>query len=442
MFVDTAKITVKAGKGGNGSVAFRREKYIPMGGPAGGDGGDGGSVIIIADEGLRTLMDFRYKRHYHAENGEDGRGKNQYGADGKDLYLKVPVGTLIKDVETGIVLADLKTRGQEYIAARGGRGGKGNVKFKSSIRRTPRFAQPGTKGEEREIVLELKLIADVGLVGFPNVGKSTILASVTSAKPKIANYHFTTLKPNLGVVSIGEGHSYVLADIPGLIEGASKGAGLGLDFLRHVERTRLLLHVLDASGQEGRDPVEDFYKINDELKQYSDKLNTKEQIIVLNKMDIPEAIDNAERIKKEFSDKYEIITVSAATGQGLDFLKKRAYERLLQIEEEIEFVDEKAVESLLDKKERDTIIVTKEDDYYSAEGDFLERLVASTNFDDFESFSNFQKVLTAGMKTIMMPEITPGMLRGRITFINFVLLFAPKSSAASKTALSILLKAV
>lgn len=393
MFVDTAKITVKAGKGGNGSVAFRREKYIPMGGPAGGDGGDGGSVIIIADEGLRTLMDFRYKRHYHAENGEDGRGKNQYGADGKDLYLKVPVGTLIKDVETGIVLADLKTRGQEYIAARGGRGGKGNVKFKSSIRRTPRFAQPGTKGEEREIVLELKLIADVGLVGFPNVGKSTILASVTSAKPKIANYHFTTLKPNLGVVSIGEGHSYVLADIPGLIEGASKGAGLGLDFLRHVERTRLLLHVLDASGQEGRDPVEDFYKINDELKQYSDKLNTKEQIIVLNKMDIPEAIDNAERIKKEFSDKYEIITVSAATGQGLDFLKKRTYERLLQIEEEIEFVDEKAVESLLDKKERDTIIVTKEDDYYSAEGDFLERLVASTNFDDFESFSNFQKVL-------------------------------------------------
>lgn len=393
MFVDTAKITVKAGKGGNGSVAFRREKYIPMGGPAGGDGGDGGSVIIIADEGLRTLMDFRYKRHYHAENGEDGRGKNQYGADGKDLYLKVPVGTLIKDVETGIVLADLKTRGQEYIAARGGRGGKGNVKFKSSIRRTPHFAQPGTKGEEREIVLELKLIADVGLVGFPNVGKSTILASVTSAKPKIANYHFTTLKPNLGVVSIGEGHSYVLADIPGLIEGASEGAGLGLDFLRHVERTRLLLHVLDASGQEGRDPVEDFYKINDELKQYSDKLNTKEQIIVLNKMDIPEAIDNAERIKKEFSDKYEIITVSAATGQGLDFLKKRAYERLLQIEEEIEFVDEKAVESLLDKKERDTIIVTKEDDYYSAEGDFLERLVASTNFDDFESFSNFQKVL-------------------------------------------------
>ncbi|HRC79757.1 MAG TPA: GTPase ObgE [Sedimentibacter sp.] len=393
MFVDIAKITVKAGKGGNGSVAFRREKYIPMGGPDGGDGGDGGSVILVADEGLRTLMDFRYKKHYQAENGEDGRGKKQYGADGKDLYVKVPVGTLIKDEETGIVLADLKTHGQEYVAARGGRGGKGNVKFKSSIRRTPRFAQPGTKGEERVIVLELKLLADVGLVGFPNVGKSTILASITSAKPKIANYHFTTLKPNLGVVSIEEGHSYVLADIPGLIEGASEGAGLGLDFLRHVERTRLLLHVLDASGHEGRDPVEDFYKINEELKQYSGKLSEKEQILVLNKMDLPGAMDNAERIIKEFSDEYEIIQVSAATGQGLDLLKKRAYERLLQIEEEIEFVDENVVENLLDKKERDTIVVRKEDDYYLAEGDFLERLVASTNFDDFESFSNFQKVL-------------------------------------------------
>lgn len=393
MFVDIAKITVKAGKGGNGSVAFRREKYIPMGGPDGGDGGDGGSVILVADEGLRTLMDFRYKKHYQAENGEDGRGKKQYGADGKDLYVKVPVGTLIKDEETGIVLADLKTHGQEYVAARGGRGGKGNVKFKSSIRRAPRFAQPGTKGEERVIVLELKLLADVGLVGFPNVGKSTILASITSAKPKIANYHFTTLKPNLGVVSIEEGHSYVLADIPGLIEGASEGAGLGLDFLRHVERTRLLLHVLDASGHEGRDPVEDFYKINEELKQYSGKLSEKEQILVLNKMDLPGAMDNAERIIKEFSDEYEIIQVSAATGQGLDLLKKRAYERLLQIEEEIEFVDENVVENLLDKKERDTIVVRKEDDYYLAEGDFLERLVASTNFDDFESFSNFQKVL-------------------------------------------------
>lgn len=393
MFVDIAKISIKAGKGGDGSIAFRREKYIPMGGPAGGDGGSGGSVIIAADEGLRTLMDFRYKKHYQAENGEDGRGKKQYGADGKDLYLRVPRGTLIKDEETGIVLADLKNKGQVYLAARGGHGGKGNVKFKSSTRRSPRFAQPGGKGDERKIVLELKLIADVGLAGFPNVGKSTILASVTSAKPKIANYHFTTLKPNLGVVRIGEGNSYVMADIPGLIEGASEGAGLGLDFLRHVERTKLLLHVLDASGQEGRDPVEDFYKINEELKKYSEKLSGKQQIIVLNKMDLPEASSNIEKIEKEFSDKYEIIQVSAATGRGLDLLKKRAYERLLQIEEEIGFVDEDMVESFLNKKERDTIDVRKEDDYFSAGGDFLERLVASTNFDDYESFSNFQKVL-------------------------------------------------
>ncbi len=393
MFIDIAKISVKAGKGGNGSVAFRREKYVPMGGPDGGDGGDGGSIILEADEGLRTLMDFRYKRHYQAENGEDGRGKKQYGSDGKDLVLRVPTGTLVKDEETNIILADLKTHGQQFVVARGGRGGKGNTRFKNSIRRTPRFAEPGTKGDDREIILELKLLADVGLVGFPNVGKSTILATITSAKPKIANYHFTTLKPNLGVVSIGEGHSYVLADIPGLIEGASEGAGLGLEFLRHVERTRLLLHVIDASGQEDRDPVEDFYKINEELKQYSDKLTDKSQIIVLNKIDLPEAQENLERIKKEFSDKYEIIEVSAATGDGLDLLKKRAYERLTQIEEEIDFVDEQEVESFYDRKERDTIIVTKEEDYYLAEGDFLERLVDSTNFDDFESFSNFQKVL-------------------------------------------------
>jgi|CZCB01.1.fsa_nt_gi GTP-binding protein len=393
MFVDIAKISVKGGKGGNGSIAFRREKYVPMGGPAGGDGGDGGSVILVADEGLRTLMDFKYKRHYSAENGEDGRGKKQYGAKGKDLYLKVPVGTLVKDEETGIVLYDLREHGEEFVVAKGGRGGKGNVKFKSSIRRSPKFAQPGTKGEERKIILELKLLADVGLVGFPNVGKSTILASVTSAKPKIANYHFTTLKPNLGVVRIGEGHSYVIADIPGLIEGASEGAGLGLEFLRHVERTKLLLHVIDASGQEGRDPVEDFYKINDELKQYSEKLWEKEQIIVLNKLDLPDALENVEKIKKELSDKYEIIQVSAATGQGLDELKKRAYERLIQIEDEVEFVDEEAVARLIDKKERDTIVVTKEDGYFLAEGEFLERLVDSTNFNDYESISNFQKVL-------------------------------------------------
>lgn len=393
MFVDIAKVSVKAGKGGNGSVAFRREKYIAMGGPDGGDGGDGGSIILVADEGLRTLMDFRYKRRYQAENGQDGRGKKQYGSDGKDLILKVPIGTLVKDEETGIVLTDLKDHGQRFVVARGGHGGKGNVKFANSIRRTPRFAEPGTKGESRDVTLELKLLADVGLVGFPNVGKSTILASVTSAKPKIANYHFTTLKPNLGVVSIGEGHSYVMADIPGLIEGASEGAGLGLEFLRHVERTKLLLHVIDASGQEGRDPINDFYKINEELQQYSEKLSEKEQIIVLNKTDLPQIQENVERIKKELGDNYEIIEVSAATNHGLDLLKKRAYERLQHIEDEIQFVNEEEVESFIDRKARDTIAVSQQDGYYLADGDFLERLVASTNFDDFESFSNFQKVL-------------------------------------------------
>lgn len=393
MFIDIANIYVKAGNGGNGSMAFRREKFEPMGGPAGGDGGDGGSIILVADEGLRTLMDFRYQRHYKAKSGEDGRKKKQYGADGEDMYLRVPVGTLVKDEETGIVLADLKENKQTFVVAKGGRGGRGNVKFKNSIRRAPHFAEPGTKGEERNIVLELKLIADVGLAGFPNVGKSTILSIITSAKPKIANYHFTTLKPNLGVVNVGPGQSYVIADIPGLIEGAASGAGLGHEFLRHVERTKLLLHVLDTSGQEGRDPIDDFYKINDELNKYSEKLTYKKQIILLNKMDLPGSQENAERIKKEFADKYDIFEVSAATGEGLDLVKKIAYEQLIKIEDEIEFVDESEVERFFDKKEKDTIVVRKENNLYIAEGDFLERLVNFTNFDDYESISNFQKVL-------------------------------------------------
>jgi GTPase len=311
--------------------------------------------------------------------------KKQFGSDGGDLLLRVPTGTLVKDNKTGIVLADLKEHKQTYICAKGGRGGKGNTKFKNSIRRTPRFAEPGTKGEEKEIVLELKLIADIGLIGFPNVGKSTILATITSAKPKIANYHFTTLKPNLGVVSIGEGHSYVLADIPGLIEGASGGAGLGHEFLRHVERTKLLLHVIDASGQEDRDPVQDFYKINEELKQYSDKLPEKKQIIVLNKMDLIQSKENLDRIKKEFEKDFEIYEVSAATGEGLDALKKAAYEKLLQVEE--------LVESYYEKRQKDTIEIIKQENCFIGQGEFLEKLVNSTNFDDFESFSHFQKVL-------------------------------------------------
>ena len=272
MFIDIAKIELKAGKGGDGCVSFRREKYEPDGGPYGGDGGDGGSVIFISDEGVRTLMDFRYKKHYFAQNGENGKTKKQYGKKGEDLIVKVPVGTLIKDFETNRVIHDFKVKDDKFIVAKGGRGGKGNARFATSTRQAPRFAQPGTKGEERTIKLELKLIADVGLVGLPNVGKSSLLSVLSDAKPKIANYHFTTLEPNLGVCRVEENKSFVIADIPGLIEGASEGIGLGFEFLKHVERTRLLVHVLDVSGIEGRDPIEDYNTIYKELELYNENI--------------------------------------------------------------------------------------------------------------------------------------------------------------------------
>jgi GTP-binding protein len=393
MFIDIAKIHVKSGKGGNGSFAFRREKYEPMGGPAGGDGGKGGDLVIVADASLRTLMDYRYKRFYKAPDGEDGRNKQQYGAKGEDLILKVPVGTLIKDEQTGIVLADLSQNEQYYIVAKGGKGGRGNVKFKSSIRRAPRFAEPGGKAEERWIILELKLIADVGLIGFPNVGKSTFLSKTTSAQPKIANYHFTTLKPNLGVVKMSSGESFVIADIPGLIEGASQGIGLGHEFLRHVERTKVLLHIIDISGQEGRDPVEDFYKINEELKTYSEKLPLKKQIIVLNKTDLPNVEENVNRIKEALGDKYVIYEISAITGKGLEKVLYSALEIVKSTAEEEVFYDEFEAAKLYENVKKDTINVYKKDDIYFADGYFLEVLVDSTNFEDYESIKNFQKVL-------------------------------------------------
>jgi len=286
MFVDIAKIRLKAGKGGDGAVAFRREKFEPSGGPYGGDGGDGGSIIVQVDEGLKTLMDFKYKKVYKAENGENGRTKKQYGKGGKDLVLKVPPGTIVKDAKTGGVIIDFKDKDETFAIVKGGKGGKGNAKFATSTRQAPRFAESGEIGEEKEIVFELKLLADVGLVGFPNVGKSTLLSMMSAAKPKIANYHFTTLKPNLGVVKIEEGKSFVMADIPGLIEGAHEGIGLGHEFLKHIERTRLIVHVIDASGIEGRNPLEDFYKINEELENYNPKLSKKPQIVVANKKDI------------------------------------------------------------------------------------------------------------------------------------------------------------
>lgn len=393
MFVDKAKIYVKGGKGGNGIVAWRREKYEPSGGPYGGDGGNGGSVILKVDEGIRTLMDFRYKRHYSGENGEDGKTKKQTGRDGQDVIIRVPLGTLVKDAKTGRVIVDLKEKGQEYVIAKGGRGGRGNARFATPTRRAPGFAEAGTKGEEREIILELKLIADVGLVGFPNVGKSTILSMLSDAKPKIGNYHFTTLKPNLGVVRVDEGKSFVLADIPGLIEGASEGVGLGHDFLRHVERTRVLVHVLDASGIEGRDPVEDFYTINKELEEYNLKLKDKPQLIVANKMDLPGAEEGLEKIKTEFEPKgIQVFETSAATSQGMRELKYAIWELLSQYEGEYETFDEEYVEEE-DLVEEENIVVKKEDGRYIVEGSFIERLIESTYFDDIDSVRYFQETL-------------------------------------------------
>jgi len=323
MFYDYAKIFVKGGDGGNGMVAFRREKYIAQGGPAGGDGGRGGSVIFQADEGLRTLVDFRYRKHFKAERGENGQTKNKYGEDGQDLLVKVPVGTVVKKEDTGEIVADLIRHGQTAVIAQGGRGGRGNSRFASSVNRAPEVAENGEPGDEGWLILELRLLADVGLIGFPNVGKSTIIAHVSAAKPKIADYHFTTIDPNLGVVRLEEGRSFVLVDIPGLVEGASEGLGLGHRFLRHVERTRLLLHVLDTAGSEGRDPLEDLRLINLELEKYNPILKERKQIVAANKMDIPGAAANLERLKAELGGTLEIYPVSAVTGQGLNELMYR-----------------------------------------------------------------------------------------------------------------------
>ncbi len=393
MFIDVAKIHLKAGKGGDGAVAFRREKYEPSGGPYGGDGGDGGNIVLQGDEGIRTLMDFRYKRSYKAENGENGRTKKQYGKKGQDLILKVPVGTLVKDAETGKVIADIREHNQQFIIAKGGKGGKGNAKFATPTRQAPRFAEPGRKGEERTVILELKLLADVGLVGFPNVGKSTILSILSDAKPKIANYHFTTLKPNLGVVRVDEEQSFVIADIPGLIEGAHEGAGLGLDFLRHIERTRVLVHVLDASGQEGRNPIEDFYKINEELFKYNEKLKEKEQIIVANKMDLPESKEWLIKIKEEFEPKgYQIYPISAATNEGINRLKFAIWEMVNKVEANYETFDEE-IDITIEEPKEEPIVVKKENGMFIVEGSFIERLLYSINFNDLESVRYFQNVM-------------------------------------------------
>lgn len=397
MFVDKARIFLKAGKGGNGAVSFRREKYVPAGGPDGGDGGRGANVIFLVDEGLRTLMDFRYKSKYIADSGENGMRKNRFGKDAEDLVLRVPPGTIVKDEETGIVIADLTENGQRAVIAKGGKGGKGNVHYKTSTRQAPNFAESGDYGEERWITLELKLLADVGLVGFPNVGKSTFLSVVTKATPKIANYHFTTITPNLGVVNVIEGKSFVLADIPGLIEGAHEGVGLGHEFLRHVERTKLLIHVVDISRIEGRDPLDDFEKINNELEKFNPKLASRQQVIAANKIDLLENKDDFKEFEKVMNEKgYKVFPISAATNDGLRELMLYTTELLDKIEDEpkVEIDSEHQLYQLEKRdKEKDELIIAKEGDVYKVEGKVIEKLVYSTDFTDIDSVRRFQSIL-------------------------------------------------
>jgi len=391
MFIDRAKIYVKAGDGGNGVVAFRREKYVPRGGPSGGDGGKGADVVLVVDPTLSTLVDFKYKVHYKGKRGEHGQGANKFGRSAEDLIIRVPPGTVVKDAETGEVLADLVEDGARFVVAKGGRGGRGNARFATSVNRAPDFAEKGEPGEERWIILELKLLADVGLIGFPNAGKSTLLSRMTAARPKIADYPFTTLSPNLGVVEtgLGPGRSFVLADIPGLIEGAHEGQGLGHEFLRHVERTRLLVHVLDLSGIE-RDPLEAFYAINNELEKYSEKLLEKPQIVAANKMDLPEARENLERVKCNLENKgYKVIAVSGATGEGVRQLIMLISEMLSKLPK-TETVEQVKQYNIV---EEEPFKIEKKDNIYYISGKKVERLVAMTDLDNDSAVKRLQRTL-------------------------------------------------
>ena len=400
MFLDQVKVNVKAGNGGDGMVAFRREKYVPDGGPAGGDGGEGGDVIFIVDEGLRTLMDFRYNRHFKAEHGENGMSKGMHGRGAKDLFVKVPPGTIVKDAVTGTMYADLTEHEQKAVIAKGGRGGRGNIRFASPRNPAPEIAENGEPGEEKEIELELKVLADVGLIGFPSVGKSTLLSVVSAARPKIGAYHFTTLVPNLGMVKTEDGRSFVLADMPGLIEGASQGVGLGIEFLRHIERTRVLLHVIDMSGVEGRDPVEDYYTINQELEEYDLKLRERPQIVIANKMDMPDSEENLAHFKKELKkdeQDIEIFEVSALTQTGLNAVMSRTAE-LLETTPEFPLYEEET-----DKEERvlykfipenkEYAITREPDGTWVISGDKVEKLYQMTNFQFDESVMRFARQL-------------------------------------------------
>lgn len=393
MFVDRVKIHVKGGNGGNGMVSFFRAKYITHGGPDGGDGGRGGDVIFVGDESMGTLMDFRYKRMFKAGNGQDGGKRNCFGKDGESVVIKVPVGTVIREAESGKIMADITKHGEEKILIHGGKGGKGNQHFATPTRQAPRYAEPGRVAKEYDVILELKLIADVGLIGFPNVGKSTLLSMVTNANPKIANYHFTTLAPNLGVVEGRYGDSFVLADIPGLVEGASEGVGLGHAFLRHVERTKVFIHVVDAAGVEGDDPVENVHKINQELEAYNPELMKRPQVIAANKTDIPGSEENVERLKEAYEKEgFEVFPISAATNKGLDELLTKVAEILknypedIVFEEEYEEYDEVAVD-------QEPFTIEVEDEVYVVRGVGVEKMIGYTNIDTEKGFAFFQRYL-------------------------------------------------
>ena len=395
MFTDKAKIYIKAGNGGNGAISWRREKYVPAGGPDGGDGGNGGNVIFRADTGMTTLMDFRYKRKYAAKTGMDGAGQRKKGKSGEDIIINVPQGTVVRDAESNLILADISEPGKDVVIAVGGNGGWGNAHFATAVRQAPNFARNGQPGEEREVILELKLLADVGLIGFPNVGKSTLLSMTTKAQPKIANYHFTTLEPNLGVVDLGSNRSFVMADIPGIIEGASEGVGLGHEFLRHIERTRILLHVVDVSSIEGRNPVEDFDIINDELSAYDMALEERPQIVVANKTDIIQDEDVYNDFLSQMNERgYKVFPISAATGKGVDELMKYAYEELKKLppiiifEPQVDLEEERYVD-----KSGKGFSIERDGDKFVITGSWIEAVGNSVTFDDNESLGYFQRAL-------------------------------------------------
>lgn len=392
MFIDQVNVYVKAGDGGNGIAAFRREKYVPKGGPAGGDGGNGGDIVFVVDEGLSTLMDFRYNRHFKAERGENGMSKGKHGKNVAAYEIPVPPGTTVYDADTGETVADLTIQGQKALIAQGGKGGRGNIRFATSRNPAPNLAENGEPGQERNIRVELKVLADIGLVGFPSVGKSTLLSVVSAARPKIADYHFTTLSPNLGVVDTDDGRSFVMADLPGLIEGAHEGVGLGHQFLRHAERTRIIVHVIDMAGTEGRDPFEDYEKINAELRQYDRGMHDKKQVIVANKMDMPDAEANLEAFKQQLREDIPVFPISAITKSGLRHLLYHLADTLATIPITEEDVDEKVV--IRHEPEKEAFHVQNAGNgIFILSGDKLERLFKMTDFTSDEGVSRFARQL-------------------------------------------------